>query len=140
MLPRDVLAVHAWSTRHLPSRSTTGIPLDKAALVGCGVTTGWGSAVNAAEVQPGETVVVVGLGGIGMNAVQGAAMAGARYVIAVDPVEFKREQAADLRRHPHRRVSIEEATALVGELTWGAQRRQGDPHHRRRRRRPDRAR
>ena len=54
----------------------------------------------AADVQPGETVVVVGCGGVGMNAVQGAAMAGARHVIAVDPVEFKREQAADLRRHP----------------------------------------
>ena len=61
------------------------IPLDKAALVGCGVTTGWGSAVYAADVQPGETVVVVGCGGVGMNAVQGAAMAGARHVVAVDP-------------------------------------------------------
>ena len=95
------------------------IPLDKAALVGCGVTTGWGSAVYAAGVQPGETVVIVGCGGVGMNAVQGAAMAGARHVVAVDPLEFKREQAADLRRHPLGR-SIEEATALVGELTWGA--------------------
>ncbi|MGZ4710405.1 MAG: alcohol dehydrogenase catalytic domain-containing protein, partial [Acidimicrobiales bacterium] len=59
------------------------IPLDKAALVACGVTTGWGSAVYAAEVKAGETVVVVGTGGVGMNAVQGAALAGARYVIAV---------------------------------------------------------
>src|SRR3954471_1012404 len=69
------------------------IPLDKAALVGCGVTTGWGSAVYAADVQPGETVVVIGCGGVGMNAVQGAAMAGARHVVVVDPVAFKREQA-----------------------------------------------
>src|SRR3546814_5196924 len=68
------------------------IPLDKAALVGCGVTTGWGAANYAADVQSGDSVVVIGIGGIGMNAVQGAAMAGARHVIAVDPVEWKREK------------------------------------------------
>ena len=95
------------------------IPLDKAALVGCGVTTGWGSAVYAADVQPGETVVVVGCGGVGMNAVQGASMAGARHVIAVDPLEFKREQA-QIFGATHSAASIEEATALVGDLTWGA--------------------
>jgi NDMA-dependent alcohol dehydrogenase len=69
------------------------LPLDKAALVGCGVTTGWGSAVHVADTRPGETVVVVGTGGVGINAVQGAAAAGARRVIAVDPSPFKREQA-----------------------------------------------
>ena len=94
------------------------IPLDKAALVGCGVTTGWGSATYAAEVQPGETVVVIGAGGIGMNAIQGAAMAGARHVVAVDPVEFKREQAMVFGA-THTAASIEEATELVGEITWG---------------------
>src|SRR3546814_9268741 len=71
------------------------IPLDKAALVGCGVTTGWGAANYAADVQAGETVVIIGLGGIGLNAVQGAAMAGARHVIAVDPVDWKREKATE---------------------------------------------
>jgi NDMA-dependent alcohol dehydrogenase len=95
------------------------IPLDKAALVGCGVTTGWGSATYAADVQPGETVVIVGCGGVGTNAVQGAAMAGARHVIAVDPVPFKLEQAK-LFGATHTAASVEEATALVGELTWGA--------------------
>jgi S-(hydroxymethyl)glutathione dehydrogenase/alcohol dehydrogenase len=94
------------------------IPLDKAALVGCGVTTGWGSAVYAAGVQPGETVVVVGCGGVGMNAVQGAAMAGASHVIAIDPVEFKREQA-QVFGATHSAPSIEEAVALVTDLTWG---------------------
>ena len=69
------------------------LPLDKAALVGCGVTTGWGSATKVADVRPGETVVVIGVGGVGINAVQGAAAAGARRVIAVDPVGFKRDQA-----------------------------------------------
>ncbi len=47
------------------------IPLDKAALVGCGVTTGWGAATYAANVQPGETVVVIGIGGVGANAAAG---------------------------------------------------------------------
>jgi Zn-dependent alcohol dehydrogenase len=95
------------------------IPLDKAALVGCGVTTGWGAAVNAADVQPGETVVVIGLGGIGMNAVQGAAMAGARHVVAVDPVEWKRDKAATFGA-THTAASIEEAVAKVAEISWGA--------------------
>ena len=94
------------------------IPLDKAALVGCGVTTGWGSATYAAEVQSGETVVVVGCGGVGMNAVQGAAMAGAGMVIAVDPVEFKREQSMVFGA-THTASSVEEATGMVMELTHG---------------------
>jgi S-(hydroxymethyl)glutathione dehydrogenase/alcohol dehydrogenase len=95
------------------------IPLERAALVGCGVTTGWGSAVNAANVQPGETVVVIGLGGVGMNALQGASMAGARHVVGVDPVEWKREQAPTFGA-THTAASFEEATQLVAEITWGA--------------------
>ncbi|HET6950814.1 MAG TPA: NDMA-dependent alcohol dehydrogenase [Acidimicrobiales bacterium] len=95
------------------------IPLDRAALVGCGVTTGWGAATNAAAVRPGETVVVIGLGGVGMNAVQGASMAGARHVVGVDPVAWKREQAP-IFGATHTAASIEEATALVADITWGA--------------------
>ena len=59
--------------------------LGVAALVSCGVTTGWGSAVYRAEVMPGDTVAVVGVGGVGINAVQGAEMVGAKYIVAVDP-------------------------------------------------------
>lgn len=95
------------------------IPVDKAALVGCGVTTGWGSAVYRADVQPGETVVVVGIGGVGINAVQGASMAGARNVVAVDPVQFKRDEALKFGA-THTAASVEEAFELVGEITWGA--------------------
>ncbi len=95
------------------------IPLDKAALVGCGVTTGWGSAVNAADVRSGETVVVVGLGGIGMNAVQGARLAGADRIIGVDVLADKRERSAQFGT-THTASSIEEAAALVGDLTRGA--------------------
>lgn len=69
------------------------IPLDVACLVSCGVQTGFGSAVNAAAVKPGDVVLILGAGGIGMNAVQGAAMAGAAHVVVVDPAPFKREQA-----------------------------------------------
>lgn len=69
------------------------IALEPLCLLGCGVGTGWGSAVNSAQVQVGDTVIVMGVGGIGINAVQGAAHAGASHVIAVDPVRFKRELA-----------------------------------------------
>ena len=71
------------------------IPLEVACLTGCSVGTGWGSAVTAARVEPGETVIIMGIGGIGGNAVQGAAYAGASHVIAVDPVAFKREKAQE---------------------------------------------
>ncbi len=72
------------------------LPLDVLCLLGCGVGTGWGSAVNSAAVQVGDTVIVMGIGGIGINAVQGAAHAGATHVIAVDPIPFKRDLAEKL--------------------------------------------
>jgi len=94
------------------------IPLDLAALVSCGVTTGWGSAVYVGEVKPGETVVVVGVGGLGAAAVQGARMAGADQIIAVDPVAFKRETALKLGA-THAVASMEDAQQLVSELNRG---------------------
>ncbi len=69
------------------------MPLDRAALIGCAVVTGVGAAVNEARVRPGETVVVVGCGGIGLNVIQGAAMAGAGRIIAVDLQPSKLELA-----------------------------------------------
>ena len=93
------------------------LPLDKACLLGCGVVTGWGSAVYAADVQPGETVAVVGVGGIGANAVQGAKLAGARVIAAIDPVEFKREKAMEFGA-THTHSSIAEAMASLSETTW----------------------
>jgi S-(hydroxymethyl)glutathione dehydrogenase/alcohol dehydrogenase len=94
------------------------LPLDKAVLVGCGVPTGWGSAVNAANVRPGETVMVVGIGGIGINAVQGARHAGAKNLIAVDPLENKREKAMELGA-THAVASAGEAIELAQSLTNG---------------------
>jgi S-(hydroxymethyl)glutathione dehydrogenase / alcohol dehydrogenase len=69
------------------------VPFEVAALVGCGVTTGYGSAVRTADIRPGEDVAIVGIGGVGMAALQGAVTAGARNVFAIDPVEWKRDQA-----------------------------------------------
>jgi S-(hydroxymethyl)glutathione dehydrogenase/alcohol dehydrogenase len=94
------------------------LPLDCVALVSCGVATGWGSATNRADTQPGDTVVVVGIGGIGINAVQGARMAGAKRIIAIDPIEFKREKAMEMGA-THTFASMAEAIPHINELTWG---------------------
>ena len=69
------------------------LPLVPAALLACAVPTGYGSAANRANVRGGDTVVVVGAGGIGTAAIQGARINGAARIVAVDPVEFKRESA-----------------------------------------------
>jgi Zn-dependent alcohol dehydrogenase len=82
------------------------------------VPTGWGSAVNAGPVRQGDVVVVVGTGGVGCNAVQGAAMAGAGAVIAVDPVEFRREFARTLGA-TEAVASTDEARALARRLSRG---------------------
>ncbi len=94
------------------------IPLKAAALVGCGVSTGFGTATKVGDTRPGETVVVMGIGGVGINAVQGAAAAGAKRVIAIDPVAWKREQAQAFGA-THTFASAEEAMEPVNELTWG---------------------
>ena len=93
-------------------------PLDAAALVGCGVTTGYGSAVHTGETRDGDTVVVMGVGGIGMNAVQGARIAGARAIVALDPVEYKRSRSLEFGA-THTTATVEEAVPLVTELTRG---------------------
>jgi S-(hydroxymethyl)glutathione dehydrogenase/alcohol dehydrogenase len=95
------------------------IPLEVAALAGCGVPTGWGSAVYVADVQVGDSVVVFGAGGVGANAVQGAAHAGARHLVVVDPVAIKREFAQELGA-THTFSNASSATDAVREITWGA--------------------
>lgn len=94
------------------------VPLDRACLLGCGVVTGWGSSVYAAEVTPGDTVAVVGIGGIGANAIQGARLAGAKRIVAIDPVEFKREKAMEFGA-THTAASMAEALPLLQDITWG---------------------
>jgi len=94
------------------------LPLSAVSLVSCAVTTGWGSAVYRAGTLPGDTVVVVGVGGVGMNAVQGARMVGARTIVAVDPIELKRTTSTAFGA-THTAASMEEAIPLVTELTGG---------------------
>ena len=94
------------------------VPLDRACLLGCGVVTGWGSSVYAAEVGPGDVVAVVGIGGIGINAVQGARIAGAKQIWAIDPVEFKRSKAQEFGA-THTAASLEEALPAITEASWG---------------------
>ncbi|WP_103381691.1 NDMA-dependent alcohol dehydrogenase [Pseudonocardia dioxanivorans] len=94
------------------------VPLDKAVLIGCGVPTGFGSAVHAAETQPGDTIAVYGVGGIGVNAVQGAALAGAANVVAIDPLANKREMAEKVGA-THSAATAEEAHELIQQLTNG---------------------
>ena len=103
---RSFIKVHEW------------MPLDAASLVSCGVTTGFGSGSKSAGTKPGDTVVVIGTGGVGMNAVQGARAAGAKHVVAVDPVEFKRELAPSFGA-THTAADATEALQLVKDLTWG---------------------
>jgi len=69
------------------------VPFDIAALIGCGVTTGLGAAINTAQVAAGSSVAVIGCGGVGISAIQGARLKGAAQIIAVDPVESRREAA-----------------------------------------------
>lgn len=92
-------------------------PLDRACLLGCGFITGWGSAVYAAEVRPGDTVVIAGVGGIGAAAVQGARLAGARTITVIDPSEYKRAEAVRMGA-THTAADWDEAKSVVAEATW----------------------
>jgi S-(hydroxymethyl)glutathione dehydrogenase/alcohol dehydrogenase len=95
------------------------MPLDKAALIGCGVTTGVGAVMNTAAVRPGETVVVIGCGGIGLNAIQAAAIVGAGRVIAVDRVASKLQLAGVFGATDVVDASVTDAVLAVHELTGG---------------------
>jgi NDMA-dependent alcohol dehydrogenase len=94
------------------------VPLDLACLLGCGVVTGWGSVVYASGIRPGDDVVIAGIGGIGINAVQGAVSAGARRIFAIDPLPFKRQQALAFGA-THVAADFEEAAEQVRDETEG---------------------
>ncbi|MBK9178096.1 MAG: Zn-dependent alcohol dehydrogenase [Acidimicrobiales bacterium] len=95
------------------------MPLDRAALIGCGVNTGVGAVVNTAKVPPGSTVAVIGCGGVGLNAVQGAVLAGAARVIAVDMLPGKLELARQFGATDVVDASAGDAVAQVQQLTGG---------------------
>jgi NDMA-dependent alcohol dehydrogenase len=118
MMGLGTFSPYAVVNEHAAIKVSPDIPLDVAALVGCGVTTGFGSAVNTGEVAAGETVVVVGIGGIGAAALQGARLAGAEQILAIDPVDWKREPAKRFGA-THFASSMEEALPLLAEMTRG---------------------
>ena len=95
------------------------IPLDRAALVGCGVMTGVGAVFNAAKVEPGATVAVIGCGGVGLSAVNGAALAGAERIIAIDTVASKLEVARELGATDTLNASNADPVKEVREMTGG---------------------
>lgn len=94
------------------------IPLVPAALVGCGVTAGVGAALHGAEVRAGNVVAVVGIGGLGAAAIQGARIAGARIVVAVEPVQDKHATALALGA-THVASDLEQARGLIEDVSWG---------------------
>ncbi|MDY6995979.1 MAG: NDMA-dependent alcohol dehydrogenase [Actinomycetota bacterium] len=94
------------------------VPFEVACLVGCGVTTGYGSAVRSGDIRPGEDVAIIGIGGVGMGALQGAVTAGARNIFAIDPVEWKRDQALKFGA-THVYPDIETAMMGIAEVTAG---------------------
>ena len=97
----------------------TDLPDEQLALIGCGVTTGVGAALNTAKVQPGSTVAVIGCGGVGQAVIQGARIAGASRIIAVDPVEMKRKTAEQLGATDFVDPSEGDPVAQVQQLTGG---------------------
>jgi S-(hydroxymethyl)glutathione dehydrogenase/alcohol dehydrogenase len=95
------------------------IPLDRAALVGCGVMTGVGAVFNAARVEPGASVAVIGCGGVGLAAVNGAALAGAERIIAIDVVPAKLELARTLGATDTINAGNADPVQMVKEMTGG---------------------
>ncbi len=95
----------------------TAFPPVPAALLACAVPTGYGSAARRANVRGGDTAVVIGVGGIGTAAIQGARIGGAARIVAVDPVEFKREsEAIDLVRELTRGVMADAVIVSPGMI------------------------
>jgi S-(hydroxymethyl)glutathione dehydrogenase/alcohol dehydrogenase len=95
------------------------MPLDRAALIGCGVTTGLGAVFNTAKVEPGSTVAVYGAGGIGLSAIQGARIAGARQIIAIDVHEAKLATAKEFGATHIIDGSSHDPVAAVRDMTDG---------------------
>jgi S-(hydroxymethyl)glutathione dehydrogenase / alcohol dehydrogenase len=95
------------------------MPLDRAALIGCGVTTGVGAVIHTSHVRPGETVAVLGCGGVGLAAINGAAIAGAGRIIAIDTSPAKDNMSRNFGATDFIDASKEDPVAKVMELTGG---------------------
>jgi S-(hydroxymethyl)glutathione dehydrogenase/alcohol dehydrogenase len=111
----EMMLVH----EHAIVKIRPDMPLDRAALIGCGVTTGVGAVFNTAKVEPGSTVAVIGCGGIGLNCIQAAAIAGAARVIAVDRIQDKLDLAKTFGATDLIDGSDDTAVAQVRAMTGG---------------------
>jgi NDMA-dependent alcohol dehydrogenase len=111
-------AAHTVVSAHSLVKIDPHLPLVPSALLSCAVPTGYGSAVNRANVRGGDTIVVIGAGGIGTAAIQGARINGAAQIVAVDPVEFKQKTALQFGA-THSVSSVSDALDLVRDLTYG---------------------
>jgi NDMA-dependent alcohol dehydrogenase len=94
------------------------LPLAPSALLSCAIPTGFGSVANRSNMRAGDTVMVIGVGGIGTGAIQGARIGGAAQIVAVDPVDFKQKSALQFGA-THTAASADEALDLVRGLTYG---------------------
>jgi len=104
---------------HAIAKIRPDMPLDRAALIGCGVTTGVGAVIHTAKVEPGATVAVIGCGGVGLSAINGAAIAGASRIIAVDMVAAKLDLARKFGATDTVNAKEVDAIEAVRELTGG---------------------
>jgi S-(hydroxymethyl)glutathione dehydrogenase/alcohol dehydrogenase len=104
---------------HAVAKIRQDMPMDRAALIGCGVTTGVGAVIHTAKVQPGTTVAVIGCGGVGLSCVNGAAIAGASRVIAVDRVASKLDLAVKFGATDVVDASEGDPVAAVKEISAG---------------------
>ncbi|NND84603.1 MAG: Zn-dependent alcohol dehydrogenase [Acidimicrobiia bacterium] len=104
---------------HALVRLRPEMPLDIAALLGCGVLTGYGTVVNRAKVRPDESVVVIGCGGVGLSAIQAAALSGASPIIAIDLHDHALELAKELGATVTINANFETPTKMVRALTGG---------------------
>ena len=104
---------------HATVKVREDVPFDRLALIGCGATTGLGAVLNTAQVEPGSTVAVVGCGGVGLNCIQGAALAGALRIIAIDTVETKLTLAREFGATDVIDASGGEVVAKILDLTDG---------------------
>jgi NDMA-dependent alcohol dehydrogenase len=114
------MAEYAMVDRSQVVKIPANMPMDRAALLACGVITGFGAVVNRAKVEPLSSVVVIGVGGVGLNAIQGAAISGAYPIIAVDMVESKLDAAKKFgASHTVDASKSADPVAAVKELTSG---------------------
>lgn len=120
----QMVGLGGWAEQILtPASGLVKVPddvgLDVASLVGCGVMTGFGAATNTAKVEPGSTVAVIGTGGVGLNVIQGAKVAGARRIIAVDIAEHKLAYARRFGATDTIDASVGDPVEAVMEMTGG---------------------